>query len=208
MLKFFSIILIFSLTIPTQTTHTIPLSFESKKFIATWAAIGGSIGGLLGAVVYAKAPQKESEKSNTFWSKLADISKYIVAPFSIGALIIGGSSYCYCNNLEKSLALAISKVDSLNNDHVLGDLIDFSEILDKNYKRDLSSFNIPHGIKDNPYRLKTFLKEHYQQALLNLKKILTKVSTSKISELARAANKYLQTVDRYIWRLAADGNDI
>ncbi len=86
------IVLGVSLLIPAGTTKAIPLSPQSKQFMAIATLVGAGIGGLIGSISYANDRQ---ERSQGFWAKCKNLAGFVLLPAAIGAAIAGGGSYFF-----------------------------------------------------------------------------------------------------------------
>jgi hypothetical protein len=78
--------------IPAGTTKAIPLSPQSKKFVAVATLVGAGIGSVIGGISYANDRQ---ELPQGFWAKCKDLAGFVLLPAAIGAAIVGGGSYFF-----------------------------------------------------------------------------------------------------------------
>ena len=72
----------------------LPLSYESKKFIAIAAVLGGALAGGIGfAIGCDEQAQNKALANAVFWDKIKSFPwSYVIFPTLIGALVSGGIS--------------------------------------------------------------------------------------------------------------------
>jgi hypothetical protein len=96
---------------PRVKAGELPLSYESKKFIAIAAVLGGALAGGIGfAIGCDEQAQNKALANAVFWDKIKSFPwSYVILPTLIGALVSGGiSSFftteAYLDSAQKELA--------------------------------------------------------------------------------------------------------
>lgn len=177
--------LFFSLVTPQAQAFRYPLSHESKHFVVMIAAIGGTLGAALGSALYADAQKNNTGKSD-WWTKIKDVSSYIVLPTIAGAALFGGVSYFF--TAENTLNWAQKNLIGIEHDS------SFNAAMVTNNLNVIKAENF----KDKFPTMKTFNKlEKIYDSLSNIKENLINVVKSGISPIASIADKLVDKINHY-----------